>query len=70
MLFSEAAQNPSIGLSRTSDVKYSDCSMRFKLKPKSDYSKQYAHIYSRRLDEMRPLLLERIAEKWGKPEQI
>lgn len=66
MLFSEAAQDLSVELSRLTDVKYSDCSMRFRLKAKSDYSKQYAHIYAKRLDEMRPLLTERVAEKWGK----
>lgn len=66
MLFSEAAQDPYMELSRTTDVKYADCSMRFKLKAKSDYSKQYAHIYAKRLDEMRRLLVERVTEKWGK----
>lgn len=66
MLFSEAAQDPSAELIRPTDVKYSDCSMRFKLKAKFDYSKQYAHIYAKRLDEMRPLLHERVTVKWGK----
>lgn len=66
MLFSEAAQDPRVGLNRPTDIKYSDCSMRFKLRAKSGYSKQYAHIYAKRLDEMRPLLVERVTEKWGK----
>lgn len=66
MLFAETTQDPNLELSRLTDVKYSDCSMRFKLKAKSDYSKQYAHIYAKRLDELRPLLLERVAKKWGK----
>lgn len=66
MLFSKAAPDPNVELIRPTDVKYADCSMRFKLKAKSDYSKQYAHIYAKRLDEMRRLLAERVTEKWGK----
>lgn len=52
---------------RLSTVKFHSSSERFQLKEnKNDYSKQFAHIYARRLDQMRPLLTEKALEKWGK----
>lgn len=55
------------GFQRLSTVKFTDNSERFQLKErKTDYSKQFAHIYARRLDQMRPLLAEKAKEKWGK----
>lgn len=52
---------------RLSTVKFVDSSVRFQLKEKkSDYSRQYAHIYGQRLNQMRPLLHAKAAEKWGK----
>lgn len=52
---------------RLTTLKYVDSSDRFKLKEtKNDYSKQFAHIYARRLDQMRPLLTQKARKKWGK----
>lgn len=54
---------------RLSTVKYVESSKRFQLnEKKTDYSKQFAHIYSRRLEQMRPLLMQRAIEKWGEYE--
>lgn len=50
---------------RLATVKYVDTSKRFQLKDKRDYSKQYAHIYSNRLNIMRPLIAQKATEKWG-----
>lgn len=51
---------------RLSSVKFRDSSERFKLyEIQTDYTKQYAHIYARRLDQMRPLLEAKSIEKWG-----
>lgn len=51
---------------RLSTVKFDDASKRFKLFDiQTDYSKQFAHIYARRLDQMRPLLEAKSIEKWG-----
>lgn len=51
---------------RLSTVKYVNSSERFQLtEKKNDYSKQFAHIYARRLDQMRPLLHKKAVEKWG-----
>lgn len=47
-------------------INYVNCSDRFKLQSNTDYTKQFAHLYSKRLNEMRPLLTNRIQEKWGK----
>ncbi|XP_031618741.1 DNA polymerase delta small subunit isoform X2 [Contarinia nasturtii] len=51
---------------RLSTATFVDSSVRFQLKDKkTDYSKQFAHIYAQRLDQMRPLLQAKAAEKWG-----
>lgn len=51
---------------RLSSVEFTDSSNRFKLLYKqTDYGKQFAHIYARRLDQMRPLLEAKSIEKWG-----
>lgn len=51
---------------RLSTVKFTSTSERFQFKErKNDYSKQYAHIYGRRLEQMRPLLQKKAVEKWG-----
>lgn len=49
---------------RTS-LAYSRCSDLYKVGDRS-FSRQYAHIYSARLMQMRPLLSERAQQKWGK----
>lgn len=46
-------------------VRHHDGSSRFLFHTKSDYSKQFAHIYASRLNEMRGLLAERVTAKWG-----
>lgn len=46
-------------------VKYEDLSKRFQFQTIKDYSKQFAHIYAARLNEMRELLTQRAREKWG-----
>lgn len=51
---------------RRLDVKYKDTSEKFRLKSELDYSKQFAHIYSSRLREMRELLLVKAKQKWGR----
>lgn len=51
---------------RLSTIKYAESSKRFQLNgKKTDYSKQFAHIYSNRLEQMRPLLQQKAVEKWG-----
>lgn len=51
---------------RLSTVEFGDSSKRFRLLDmQTDYGKQYAHIYARRLDQMRPLLEAKSIEKWG-----
>ncbi|XP_055302693.1 DNA polymerase delta subunit 2 isoform X2 [Sitodiplosis mosellana] len=56
---------------RLSTAKYAESSKRFQLtEKKTDYSKQFAHIYSRRLEQMRPLLMQKSSEKWGDKYQI
>lgn len=54
------------GFARTTNHKFKDASERFTLGSRHDYQKQYAHIYSERLNEMRPLLAEKATQKWGK----
>lgn len=54
------------GFARAPNHKFTDSSERFTLKTRMDYQKQFAHIYSRRLNEMRLLLTEKAIEKWGK----
>lgn len=46
-------------------VPFEDTSDRFKFNSQNDYSKQFAHIYASRLQQMRGLLAERCKEKWG-----
>ncbi|NXN31232.1 DPOD2 polymerase, partial [Nycticryphes semicollaris] len=43
---------------------YTDCSQPFLLGERS-FGRQYAHIYSARLIQMRPVLEERARQKWG-----
>ncbi|XP_003396970.2 DNA polymerase delta subunit 2 [Bombus terrestris] len=43
---------------------YKDLSKKF-VNMKNDYSKQYAHIYSARLAELRDVLTPRVKAKWG-----
>lgn len=60
-------EHPENGFQRLSTVKFRDSSKRFKLQEiKTDYTKQFAHIYARRLDQMRPLIEAKSIEKWGK----
>lgn len=67
MLFPSEVVNSSNAFERMSTVKVTHSSKRFLLQEKfNDYSKQFAHIYARRLDQMRPLLKEKATEKWGK----
>lgn len=47
-------------------VDYKNGSERFRFKSKTDYSKQFAHIYASRLREMRQLMTDRVKEEWGK----
>lgn len=42
-----------------------DESDRFRYQATNDYSKQFAHIYSARLEQMRSLLTDRCVQKWG-----
>lgn len=52
---------------RLSTVEFNDSSQRFQMKEhQMDFNKQFAHIYARRLDQMRPLLGDKAKEKWGK----
>lgn len=44
---------------------YQDESARFRFERHNDYSKQFAHIYASRLEQMRGLLTERVHAKWG-----
>lgn len=61
------AKNSKDEFQRLTTLKYVDSSDRFQFKErKADYSKQFAHIYSKRLDQMRPLLTKKAIEKWGK----
>uniref|UniRef100_A0A8C2HCM8 Uncharacterized protein n=1 Tax=Cyprinus carpio TaxID=7962 RepID=A0A8C2HCM8_CYPCA len=45
-------------------LSYSGCSERFRLGERS-FSRQYAHIYATRLMQMRDILNDRAAHKWG-----
>lgn len=54
------------GFERAANSIFKDSSERFTVKSRIDYQKQFAHIYSKRLTEMRPLLAEKVYEKWGK----
>lgn len=68
MLFPNEATTKQSGndFERLSTAKFSDSSKRFKLlEIQTDYTKQFAHIYARRLDQMRPLLEAKSIEKWG-----
>lgn len=72
MLFPKesSVKNSNDEFQRLSTVKYADTSKRFQLiAKKTDYSKQFAHIYSRRLEQMRPLLSQKATEKWGECEK-
>lgn len=40
---------------------------RFLILGKRAYSNQYSHVYSRRLDALRPLALISAAERWSAP---
>lgn len=66
MLFSDVDNlNRSCDNYKRLSVKYEDLSKRFQFQTKNDYSKQYAHIYAARLNEMRALLTQRAKDKWG-----
>lgn len=66
MIFSnETHTNRSEDEFKRLSVKYEDLSKRFQFQTKNDYSKQYAHIYAARLNEMRDLLTQRATDKWG-----
>lgn len=66
MLFSnEIDSNRSGDDFKRLSVKYEDLSKRFHFQTKNDYSKQYAHIYATRLNDMRGLLTQRARDKWG-----
>lgn len=54
------------GFERSTKSIFKDSSERFTVKSRMDYQKQFSHIYSNRLSEMRPLLTEKAVEKWGK----
>lgn len=43
---------------------YQDNMERFRFERHNDYSKQFAHIYASRLEQMRNLLTERVKAKW------
>ncbi|XP_076763874.1 DNA polymerase delta subunit 2 [Xylocopa sonorina] len=45
-------------------ARYKDLSLKF-LTTKNDYSKQFSHIYSARLGQLRDLLVPRVQAKWG-----
>lgn len=45
-------------------VEYKDCSKRF-YEVSRDYSKQYAHIYSARLNTFRNILTPLVCKKWS-----
>lgn len=65
MLFTkEESTNSDIELKRL-DVKYVDKSKKFYFKQR-DYSKQFSHLYSTRLEIMTKLLASRVKDKWGK----
>ncbi|KAM4748117.1 DNA polymerase delta subunit 2 [Rhinophrynus dorsalis] len=49
---------------RVSNKCYSNCSKGFQLGERS-FTRQYAHIYATRLQQMRPLLEERARQRWG-----
>lgn len=46
-------------------VKYVDKSKKFNFKQIRDYSKQFSHLYSTRLEIMTKLLSSRVKDKWG-----
>lgn len=46
-------------------VKYVDKSKKFSFKQIRDYSKQFSHLYSTRLEIMTKLLSSRVKDKWG-----
>lgn len=46
------------------NVKYVDKSKKFNFKQR-DYSKQFSHLYSTRLEIMTTLLASRVKDKWG-----
>ncbi|XP_066570459.1 DNA polymerase delta subunit 2 [Amia ocellicauda] len=48
---------------------YVNCSERFKLGERT-FSRQYAHIYATRLEEMRPTLTQRAQQTWGANVQV
>ncbi|XP_015592070.1 DNA polymerase delta small subunit [Cephus cinctus] len=45
-------------------VDYEDYSVRFS-QEKQDYSVQFAHVYSARLNELKDILIKEICKKWG-----
>lgn len=64
--YENSIKNSKDEFKRLSTVEYVESSKRFHLNgKKTDYSKQFAHIYSKRLEQMRPLLNQKAVEKWG-----
>lgn len=51
------------------EVDYTDCSKRF-LEVARDFSKQYAHIYSARLNTYRNILTPIVRKKWSDRHKI
>lgn len=47
------------------NTKYMDLGSKFSSTSK-DYAKQFFHIYSQRLKELRPIVIKRAEIKWGK----
>lgn len=45
--------------------RYENESDRFRFERHNDYSKQFAHIYASRLEQMRGLLTNKVNAKWG-----
>lgn len=61
---SPAVVNTESQFSRT-EVPYTNLSQKFKTSSK-DYSRQFAHIYTVRLNLLKPRLLKAAKKKWGK----
>lgn len=64
MLFPKEESNNSDNEFKRLIVKYVDKSKKFNFKQR-DYSKQFSHLYSTRLEIMTKLLATRVKDKWG-----
>lgn len=65
MLFPKTETNNSDNEFKRLVVKYVDKSKKFNFKQIRDYSKQFSHLYSTRLEIMTKLLSSRVKDKWG-----